>query len=256
MRSAVDGANHLGHERIPPTVHRIFLGHWTRRNTSSGILWAQLQQDGAQTITPSMLRNALALSGFSFDGEDQKVMLQPANQNLARYEDVRKLHIPNDLAPPFYFSSIVPGMKVNRTHLPLRFSSPRVRRPANLEEVAFWPVTQLAQLIRTLQVTSVELTQMYLTRLHRYNDKRNCVVTLLDELALAKAKHANAEIASGRHRGPLHGIPGAPRTESSSIPGVRQLASEAGIADTNAERPLPTHVQHLRSCLQQQMCTS
>jgi len=172
-----------------------------------GVLWAQLQQDGAQTITPPMLRNALALSGLSFDDEDQKAMLQAANQNLARYEDVRKLHIPNDVAPPFYFSPIVPGMKVNRTRLPLHFSSPRVRRPANLEEVAFWPVTQLAQLIRTHQVTSVELTQMYLARLHRYNEKLNCVVTFLDEVALAQAKQADADIASGKHRGPLHGIP-------------------------------------------------
>ena len=61
-------------------------------------------------------RDALALSGLTFDDEDQKAMLQAANQNLARYEDVRKLHIPNDVAPPFYFSPIVPGMKVNRTH--------------------------------------------------------------------------------------------------------------------------------------------
>ena len=132
-----------------------------------------------------MLRDALALSGLSFDDKDQQAMLQAVNQNLSRYEDVRKLHIPNDIAPPFYFSPIVPGMKVNRTRLPFRFSTPHVRRPANLEDAAFWPVTQLAQLLRTRQVTSVELTEMYLARLHRYNDKLNCVVTFLDEVALA-----------------------------------------------------------------------
>ena len=117
------------------------------------------------------------------------------------------MHIPNDVAPPFYFSPIVPGMKVNRTREPLRFSTQVVKRPANLEDVAFWPVVQLAQLIRTRQVTSLELTEMYLGRLHKYNDKLNCVVTFLDDVALAQAKQADAEIAAGKYKGPLHGIP-------------------------------------------------
>jgi Asp-tRNA(Asn)/Glu-tRNA(Gln) amidotransferase A subunit family amidase len=82
-----------------------------------------------------------------------------------------------------------------------------VKRPANLEDVAFWPVTHLAQLIKSKQVTSTELTRMYLDRLHRLNPKLNCVVTFLDELGLAQAKLADAEIAAGRYKGPLHGIP-------------------------------------------------
>jgi Asp-tRNA(Asn)/Glu-tRNA(Gln) amidotransferase A subunit family amidase len=172
-----------------------------------GVLWAQAQSPGTTTITPAMLTDALAVSGLTFSDEDQKAMLQAVNQNLTRYEDVRKLQIPNDVSPPFYFSPIVPGMKVDRTRQPFRFYPPRVRRPSNLEEAAFWPITQLAQLIRTKQVTSVELTQMYLARLHRYNDKLNCVVTFLDEVALSQAKQADAEIAAGKYKGPLHGIP-------------------------------------------------
>jgi Asp-tRNA(Asn)/Glu-tRNA(Gln) amidotransferase A subunit family amidase len=174
-----------------------------------GVLWAQLQQEGtgSQTITAPMLRDALALSGFSFSDDEQAAMLQAANQNLTRYEEVRKIQIPNNVGPPYYFSAIVPGMKVNKVRQPLRFSTPHVKRPANLEDAAFWPVTHLSRLLRTRQVTSVELTQMYLTRLHRYNDQLNFVVTFLDELALEQAKQADAEIASGKHRGPLHGIP-------------------------------------------------
>jgi len=172
-----------------------------------GVLWAQMQQDGAQKITQPMLADALALSGLTFADEDQKAMLQAVNQNLNRYEDARKIHIPNDVAPPFYFSPITPGMKVSRAKLPYRFSAPKVKRPANLEDVAFWPITQLSQLIRTKQVKSVELTEMYLGRLHRYNDRLNNVVTFLDDVAMAQAKQADAEIAAGKHKGPLHGIP-------------------------------------------------
>ncbi len=172
-----------------------------------GVLWAQLQEDGTERITQPMLTDALALSGLRFPEEDQRSMLQAANQNLTRYEELRKVHIPNDVAPPFYFSPLTPGMKVNRVRQPLHFSAPRVKRPANLEDVAFFSVTQLSRLIRTRQVTSVELTQLYLARLHRYNDKLNCVVTFLDDVAMTQAKQADADIKAGKHKGPLHGIP-------------------------------------------------
>src|SRR6185503_18499651 len=122
-------------------------------------------------------------------------------------DELRALKIPNDIQPPMYFSSLVPGMKVNRTREPLRFSAPAVKRPANLEEVAFWPVTHLAQLVKSRRVSSIELTQMYLARLHKHNEKLNCVVTFLDDVALAQAKQADQEIAAGKYRGPLHGIP-------------------------------------------------
>jgi Asp-tRNA(Asn)/Glu-tRNA(Gln) amidotransferase A subunit family amidase len=173
-----------------------------------GVLWAQMPQDSTPArVTDEMLKSALAISGLTFSDEDRKAVLQGVNRSLTSFEEVRKLEIPNDVAPPFYFSPIVPGMKVNRTREPLHFSAPVVKRPANLEDVAFWPIVQLAQLIKTKQVTSLELTQMYLGRLHKYNDKLNCVVTFLDEVAIAQAKAADAEIASGKYKGPLHGIP-------------------------------------------------
>jgi len=172
-----------------------------------GVLWAEMQDGEAPRVTDEMLKNALAVSGLTFSDEDRKAVLQGVNRSLTGFEEVRKLEIPNDIAPPFYFSPIVPGMKVNRTREPLHFSAPVVKRPANLEDVAFWPVVQLAQLIKTKQVTSLELTQMYLARLHKYNGKLNCVVTFLDDLAISQAKVADAEIAAGKYKGPLHGIP-------------------------------------------------
>jgi Asp-tRNA(Asn)/Glu-tRNA(Gln) amidotransferase A subunit family amidase len=173
-----------------------------------GVLWAEMQDGGAEPrVTDEMLKNALAVAGLTFSDADRKAVLQGVNRSLTGFEEVRKLEIPNDVAPPFYFSPIVPGMKVNRLREPLRFSTPVVKRPANIEEAAFWPVVQLAQLIKTKQVTSLELTQMYLARLHKYNGKLNCVVTFLDDVAIAQAKKADAEIAAGKYKGPLHGIP-------------------------------------------------
>ena len=98
---------------------RRFLGAFTGIGLGGtllpGVLWAQTQRDGAQRITPEMLKDALAVSGLSYSDDDQKAMLQAVNTNLNRYDALRALHIPNDVAPPFYFSAITPGMKVNRT---------------------------------------------------------------------------------------------------------------------------------------------
>jgi Asp-tRNA(Asn)/Glu-tRNA(Gln) amidotransferase A subunit family amidase len=173
-----------------------------------GVLWARLQDAGANRLTLEMVTDALRLSGIELSEEDRKAMVENANRNLSQYEEIRKVDIPNDISPPFHFSSIVPGIEVNRTKQPFRLSAlPGVRRPANLEDAAFWPVRHLAELIRSRQVTSLELTEMYLARLHRYNGVLNNVVTFLDDYGRAEAKRADAEIAAGRYKGPLHGIP-------------------------------------------------
>jgi Asp-tRNA(Asn)/Glu-tRNA(Gln) amidotransferase A subunit family amidase len=193
-------------------TRRRFMTHFASVGLGStlapGILWARMQDAGAKTLTMAMVADAMKLSGLEFTEADLKSMVDAANQNLTRYEELRTVQIPNDVSPPFHFSALVPGMEVNRTKLPFRLSpAPDVKRPAHLEEAAFWPVRHLAELIRTRQVTSVELTEMYLARLHRYNGKLNNVVTFLDDVGLAEAKRADAEIAAGKYKGPLHGIP-------------------------------------------------
>ena len=193
-------------------TRRRFLAHFASvglgATLAPGILWARMQDAGAKKLTVAMVADAMKLSGLEFNEADLKSMTDAANQNLTRYEELRTLHIPNDVSPPFHFSALVPGVEVNRTKIPFRLSAaPAVKRPANLEEAAFWPVRHLAELIRTHQVTSLELTEMYLARLHRYNGKLNNVVTFLDDVGRAEARRADAEIAAGKYKGPLHGIP-------------------------------------------------
>ncbi len=173
-----------------------------------GVLWARMQDAGTQTITLAMITEALKLSGVELTEAERTAMVDAANQNLKRYQELRAIHIPNDVSPPFHFNPIVPGIEVDRTKRPFTLSPPpAVKRPANLEEAAFWPVRHLAELVRTRQVSSLELTDMYLARLHRYNGRLNNVVTFLDDHGRAEAKRADAEIAAGRYKGPLHGIP-------------------------------------------------
>jgi Asp-tRNA(Asn)/Glu-tRNA(Gln) amidotransferase A subunit family amidase len=173
-----------------------------------GIVWARMQDASTPTITLEMVTDALKLSGVELTEDERKELVSGANRNLTQYAEIRSIHIPNDVSPPFHFSPLVPGMDVSKARLPFRLSAvPALKRPSNLEDAAFWPVRHLAELVRTRQVTSLELTEMYLARLHRYNGKLNNVVTFLDDYGRAEARKADAEIAAGKYKGPLHGIP-------------------------------------------------
>jgi hypothetical protein len=166
-----------------------------------GIVWARMQDAGTQTVTLAMITEAMKLSGIELTDAERTAMVDAANQNLKRYQDLRAIHIPNDVSPPFHFSALVPGLTVNRTPLPFVLSAPpAVKRPATLEDAAFWPVRHLAELVRTRQVTSLELTEMYLARLHRYNGTLNNVVTFLDDHGRAEAKHGEPGLLSGDQR--------------------------------------------------------
>lgn len=185
-----------------------FAGAGLGATLAPGVIWAKMQEQGASRITLEMVTAALKLSGIDSTEAERQAMVNGANAALTRYEGLRAIDIPNDVSPPYHFSALVPGIEVNKAPRPFRLSAPPVvRRPANLEDVAFWPVRHLAELIRTKKVTSVELTEMYLARLHRYNATLNNVVTFLDDLARAQAKQADAEIAAGKYKGPLHGMP-------------------------------------------------
>ena len=173
-----------------------------------GVLWAKLQDEQTARVTGAMLKDALAVAGLEFTDEQREQMLAGVNQNLERYADLRQIRIDPNLAPPLYYSPIVPGTRIDRVAKRFRPAAvASLHRRSNLEEVAFWPIGHLAHLLETRQVTSVELTRMYLGRLKRYNPTLNFVVTFTDDLAMQQAQQADKEIAAGRYRGPLHGVP-------------------------------------------------
>jgi Asp-tRNA(Asn)/Glu-tRNA(Gln) amidotransferase A subunit family amidase len=106
------------------------------------------------------------------------------------------------------FNPIPVGMKLETKRKKFKMSpAGKVKLPENIDDLAFYSVGQLGELLKTKQITSERLTQFYLDRLKKYGPKLECVVTLTEELALSQAKRADAEIASGHYRGPLHGIP-------------------------------------------------
>ncbi len=125
-----------------------------------GILWGKMQETGAQTITLEMLTTSLKLGGVDFTEDERKQMVTTANQNLTRAKAVQAFHIPNDVSPPFHINAIVPGVIVNKTKDTFALAkTPALKVPGNLEDVAHWPIRHLHELLKTKQVSSVELTR-------------------------------------------------------------------------------------------------
>ncbi len=169
------------------------------------------QKEETPKVTKEMIDEAALVAGVDIHDEYRQMMLENLNSNLKDYKAIYDLHIPNSVPPAVQFDPVLPGMKIEPgVRQPARLSRiAAVEAPKNLEDVAFYSVRQLAELIRTKRVSSTALTQMYLERLKRYQPLLHFVVTFTEERALAKAKQADAEMAAGKYRGPLHGLPWA-----------------------------------------------
>ena len=175
-----------------------------------GALYTLAAQDAGHTgITLAMLDQAAALAGISLAPEHKAAMLERLGSQREAYSEIRKLHLPNSVPPAYVFDPLPPGAVLNREKQQPRFSkAPAITTvPANLEELAFAPAMHLADLLHRRKVSSTNLTEMYLTRLKRYDPVLHFVITLTEERALTHARAADAEIAAGNYRGPLHGLP-------------------------------------------------
>jgi Asp-tRNA(Asn)/Glu-tRNA(Gln) amidotransferase A subunit family amidase len=178
---------------------------------SSKVL-AQGRGGATGPVTPDIIRAAETLDGVKFTSEEEARIAASANNNLNEINRLRAIAIPQDTEPAYVFKPSLPGKEPKgpaTPGAPVRFTKAplTLKRPASLEDVAFWPVTRLAALVERKLVTSTELTQMYLARLKRYQPMLNFYVTLTEDLALKQAAQADAEIKAGKYRGPLHGIP-------------------------------------------------
>lgn len=172
-------------------------------------LGALFQQQGVQSpITRDVVAAAEKLIGLQFTDAKRDSMLDGLKDQLENYRNLRTVPLPNSIPPAILFNPIPVGMRLEREKKPIRTSpSGTVDIPSNLDDLAFYSVGQLSELIRSRRITSEALTRLYLSRLKKYGPKLECVVTLTEDLALKQAKQADQEIAEGKYRGPLQGIP-------------------------------------------------
>ncbi|MGB6974117.1 MAG: amidase [Terracidiphilus sp.] len=210
---------------------RLFLTACTRAGIASpllpGVLYtlAAQAQDSAATdqskppaVTPEMIDQASALAGVGpFTDEQKKMMIDGLIDTNGSIKAIRKLDLPNPVAPAFVFHPL-PAAKEKQPSATVEHDafagwSPDTsavapaRIPARIEDLAFASIRTLASLLQARKITSLALTEMYIARLKRYDPLLHFVINLTEERALAQAKAADQEIAAGKYRGPLHGIP-------------------------------------------------
>jgi Asp-tRNA(Asn)/Glu-tRNA(Gln) amidotransferase A subunit family amidase len=182
---------------------------------------------GTSAITTQTIAEAEKLCAVTFSAADRKLMVQDFSQpdTLAPLRARRQHALPDSLAPAHNFDPGAPPRLRNRAP---RFPAvPPTPLPSATADIAFAPVSMLSDWLRRRVITSVQLTDLYLERLRSIGPRLECVVTLTEELARRQAREADAELARGRWRGPLHGVPW----------GAKDLLDTAGIRTTWGAAP-------------------
>lgn len=165
------------------------------------------EQDSVK-VTKEMVAGAENIFGLEFTDAERDSMLDKLTAYLEFYDAMRAVSLGNSVSPSLIFNPVPAGMTFEMTERPLEMSPiADIALPDDIEELAFFSVRELAELVRTRQVTSMQLTRLALDRLKRFDPQLHCVITLTEELALNQAARADSEIATGKYRGPLHGIP-------------------------------------------------
>lgn len=195
-------------------------------------------------LTAADIQTAAKVIGLEFTSDEIELMLPDLENYREDFAANREIDIPNELAPSLVFNPIPPGYPLPTGSGEVRYSDPgRVTLPENRDDLAWMTVRELAELLRTQQITSVELTEFFLDRLQTYDDTLHCVITLTEERALAAARKADAEIARGEYRGLLHGIPY----------GAKDLLAVQGYPTTWGARPYQDQVIDLDATVVQRL---
>jgi Asp-tRNA(Asn)/Glu-tRNA(Gln) amidotransferase A subunit family amidase len=162
-------------------------------------------------ITIDMIDKAAAIAGVTISEDDRQTMLDGLNDRAKGYDDIFKLHIANSVPPALVFDPVLASTKYGTEKRPIFISAaPAIAAsgiPKNLEDLCFESARHLGELVRTRKISSVALTEMYLNRLKRYDALLHFVITLTEDRASVQAKEADRDIAAGKYRSPLHGLP-------------------------------------------------
>jgi Asp-tRNA(Asn)/Glu-tRNA(Gln) amidotransferase A subunit family amidase len=169
-------------------------------------LAAQVAQSAS--VTPEMIKQAEWIAGLELTEKERESTARSIQRSLSSFGELRKVEVGYEVAPALTFFPVPPhpASEIHRNQAKT-INTDSLQRPQSDDALAFLPVTELSALVRSRQVSSTDLTRLYLSRLKRFDPLLKCVVTFTEDLALKQAAEADREIAAGRNRGPLHGIP-------------------------------------------------
>lgn len=193
-----------------------------------GVLGAESPAAEAAAISPDTIANAERLFAVRYTDEERAMMVEEIDQWIDRMVRLRQVDKPNTLAPASIFDPRLPGVAYREQGNMVTLSGRAAGSlPGNDTDIAFAPVWKQAEWIRSRQITSRRLTDIYLARIAQHGPRLECFVTVTADIARREADAADAEIAAGRYRGPLHGIPY----------GMKDIIDVAGVRGTWGATP-------------------
>jgi Asp-tRNA(Asn)/Glu-tRNA(Gln) amidotransferase A subunit family amidase len=167
-----------------------------------------LKAQEENTISITDISGAERLIGLSLDQNDRDSLREDLEEQLEAYQTIHDISIENELPPSIQFNPLPIGFKISETESSFEIGQATSQDlPENIDELAFYSVTSLSQLIYNRKISSLDLTKFFIDRLKKYDSKLHCVITLTEQSALEEARLADQELATGKYRGPLHGIP-------------------------------------------------
>ena len=160
------------------------------------------------TLTLKDIPAAERVIGLQFKQSERDSLFDDVKNSAKEYNKMRQYKLDNSVPLSTWQSPVLPGMEFNMKQERVKWNIPsNISVPKNKNELAFYSVLELASLIKYKKISSVELTKFFIARLKKYGDTLQCVISLTEDIDMQEAQQADAEIAFGKYRGPLHGIP-------------------------------------------------
>ena len=160
------------------------------------------------TLTIKDIPAAERVIGLQFKQAERDSLFDDVQNSVKEYNKMRQYKLDNSVPLSTWQTPVLPGMQFNMKQERVTWNIPNnIAIPKNKNELAFYSVLELASLIKNKKISSVELTKFFIERLKKYGDTLQCVISLTEAIAMQQAAQADAEIANGKYRGPLHGIP-------------------------------------------------
>jgi Asp-tRNA(Asn)/Glu-tRNA(Gln) amidotransferase A subunit family amidase len=194
----------------------------------AGLFFGFVLSKKIDSISRKDIRAAQNLLNLNFSKAEIDTMISYLESNRKGYDSMRRFPLGNDIVPAVSFDPYPMDLILHPSNGYYNWEiDESIQLPENRDEIAFLSILELAGLIKSKKITSLELTGIYLDRIKKYDNQLLSFITITDELAIRQAKKADEEISIGIYKGPLHGIPY----------GVKDLAAVPGYPTTWGAAP-------------------
>ncbi|WP_026167343.1 amidase [Balneola vulgaris] len=174
----------------------------------AGIVACSVNQNSDDEISIGAVQEAASIIGLDFTEAEIDTMLDALATNRNRIQQIREMDLDYSVPPSLVFNPVPVGKTFETQQKRINWDIPsNVQLPANKDDLAFYTVAELSTLIKSKKISSVELTEFFIARIEKYNNQLEAIVTVTKERALEQARQMDQELANGKYRGPLHGIP-------------------------------------------------